>query len=78
MATIQNRPFSKDYRCAHFDDHAAFPSNGNSSSGLINQSVVSGGIFLVTITAHEIMRRKRRGKGPHGDALGSVESWEFG
>ncbi|KAI1793237.1 hypothetical protein LXA43DRAFT_231356 [Ganoderma leucocontextum] len=60
MATIQNRPFSKDY------------------SGLINQSVVAGGIFLVTITAHECMRRRRRGKGPHGQGLGSVESWEFG
>ncbi|TBU27050.1 hypothetical protein BD311DRAFT_666174 [Dichomitus squalens] len=60
MATIQNRPFSKDY------------------SGLINQSVVAGGILLVTITAHEIMRRKRRGKGPHDEGLGSVESWEFG
>ncbi|PIL22331.1 hypothetical protein GSI_15019 [Ganoderma sinense ZZ0214-1] len=60
MATIQNRPFSKDY------------------SGLINQSVVAAGIFLVTITAHECMRRSRRGKGPFPPGLGSVESWEFG
>ncbi|KAI0714066.1 hypothetical protein C8T65DRAFT_738952 [Cerioporus squamosus] len=60
MATIQNRPFSKDY------------------SGLINQSVVAGGILLVTISAHEFMRRKRRGKGPFKEGLGSVESWEFG
>ncbi|OSD02408.1 DUF221-domain-containing protein [Trametes coccinea BRFM310] len=60
MATIQNRPFSKDY------------------SGLINQSVVAGVIFLITVSAHEVMKRKRRGKGPHGDELGSVESWEFG
>ncbi|KAH9891938.1 DUF221-domain-containing protein [Cubamyces lactineus] len=60
MATIQNRPFSKDY------------------SGLINQSVVAGGIFLITITAHELMKRKRRGKRQHGEGLGSVESWEFG
>ncbi|KAI0632056.1 DUF221-domain-containing protein [Trametes polyzona] len=60
MATIQNRPFSKDY------------------SGLINQSVVAGGIFLITISAHEFMKRKRRGKRHNDDELGSVESWEFG
>ncbi|KAI0755185.1 hypothetical protein C8Q80DRAFT_1093766 [Daedaleopsis nitida] len=60
MATIQNRPFSKDY------------------SGLINQSVVAGGILLIAISAHEFMRRKRRGKGPFGPGLGSVETWEFG
>ncbi|RDX49881.1 hypothetical protein OH76DRAFT_1349897 [Lentinus brumalis] len=60
MATIQNRPFSKDY------------------SGLINQSVVAGGILLITISAHEFMRRKRRGKGPFKEGLGSVETWEFG
>ncbi|KAI0822219.1 DUF221-domain-containing protein [Trametes gibbosa] len=60
MATIQNRPFSKDY------------------SGLINQSVVAGAIFLITITAHELMKRKRRGKRHNGEGLGSVESWEFG
>ncbi|KAH9846366.1 DUF221-domain-containing protein [Lenzites betulinus] len=60
MATIQNRPFSKDY------------------SGLINQSVVAGAIFLITISAHELMKRKRRGKRHDGEGLGSVESWEFG
>ncbi|KAH9912692.1 uncharacterized protein BXZ73DRAFT_107327 [Epithele typhae] len=60
MATIQNRPFSKDY------------------SGLINQSVVAGAIFLITISAHEYMRRKRRGKPPYAEPLGSVETWEFG
>ncbi|KAI0366924.1 DUF221-domain-containing protein [Pilatotrama ljubarskyi] len=60
MATIQNRPFSKDY------------------SGLINQSVVAGGILLITVSAHELMKRKRRGTPPSGGELGSVESWEFG
>ncbi|CDO75297.1 hypothetical protein BN946_scf184654.g5 [Trametes cinnabarina] len=60
MATIQNRPFSKDY------------------SGLINQSVVAGVIILITVSAHEVMKRKRRGKSPHGEGLGSIESWEFG
>ena len=48
------------------------------NSGLINQSVVAGGIFLITITAHEFMKRKRRGRRRDGDDLGSVESWEFG
>lgn len=47
-------------------------------SGLINQSVVAGVIFLITISAHEFMKRKRRGKVPTGEGLGSVESWEFG
>ena len=61
-----------------FDASLASLSHGTTSSGLINQSVVAGGIFLVTITAHECMRRRRRGKGPHGPGLGSVESWEFG
>ncbi|KAI8986240.1 DUF221-domain-containing protein [Trametes punicea] len=60
MATIQNRPFSKDY------------------SGLINQSVVAGVIILITVSAHEIMKRRRRGRRQHGQGLGSVESWEFG
>ncbi|KAI0671009.1 DUF221-domain-containing protein [Trametes maxima] len=60
MATIQNRPFSKDY------------------SGLINQSVVAGGILLITVSAHEFMKRKRRGKRWNNEGLGSVESWEFG
>ncbi|EMD39889.1 hypothetical protein CERSUDRAFT_112144 [Gelatoporia subvermispora B] len=59
MATIQSRPFSKNY------------------SGLINQSVIAVGIFVICISAHEIMKRKRRGK--HREpGLGSVESWEFG
>ncbi|KAI0075096.1 hypothetical protein K474DRAFT_1600449 [Panus rudis PR-1116 ss-1] len=61
MATIQERPFSKNY------------------SGLINQSVIAVGIFVVCITSHELMRRKRRGKKwKNQEGLGSVESWEFG
>ncbi|KAI0775528.1 DUF221-domain-containing protein [Trametes elegans] len=60
MATLQNRPFSKDY------------------SGLINQSVVAVGFLLIAISAHEFMKRKRRGRRRDGDDLGSVESWEFG
>ena len=51
------------------------------SSGLINQSVIAVGIFAVCLTSHALMRRKRRGRGElarRGDALGSVETWEFG
>ncbi|KAI0061410.1 hypothetical protein BV25DRAFT_1916791 [Artomyces pyxidatus] len=58
MATLQDRPFSKDY------------------SGLINQSVIAGCIVGILVTAHEFMKRKRRGRPVEG--LGSVESWEFG
>ncbi|KAK7681546.1 hypothetical protein QCA50_015278 [Cerrena zonata] len=61
MATIQSRPFSKNY------------------SGLVNQSVIAVGIFVVCITSHELMRRKRRGKRYRkSEGLGSVETWEFG
>ncbi|KZT65812.1 hypothetical protein DAEQUDRAFT_730988 [Daedalea quercina L-15889] len=59
MATIQSRPFSKNY------------------SGLVNQSVIAGCIFVVCITAHECMKRKRRGQ-TREERVGSVESWEFG
>ncbi|KAH9936413.1 uncharacterized protein B0H18DRAFT_1091982 [Fomitopsis serialis] len=59
MATIQSRPFSKNY------------------SGLINQSVIAGCIFVLCITAHECMKRKRRGVN-RDERVGSVESWEFG
>ncbi|GJE98516.1 hypothetical protein PsYK624_147480 [Phanerochaete sordida] len=59
MATIQKRPFSKDY------------------SGLINQSVIAVGIFVIAITFHECFKRKRRGPNPP-KGLGSVESWQFG
>ena len=77
MATIQNRPFSKDYR---FVVSLLFPCSFAhcSCSGLINQSVVAGAIFLITISSHEYMRRKRRGKPPYPEPLGSVETWEFG
>ncbi|TFY68743.1 hypothetical protein EVJ58_g833 [Rhodofomes roseus] len=57
MATIQSRPFSKNY------------------SGLINQSVIAGCIFVLCITAHECMKRKRRGAN-RSERVGSVESWE--
>ncbi|THH20111.1 hypothetical protein EW146_g1190 [Bondarzewia mesenterica] len=59
MATIDDRPFSKNY------------------SGLINQSVIAVCLGAVCITAHEIMKRKRRGR-RRVDGLGSVETWEFG
>lgn len=59
MATLQQRPFARDY------------------SGLINQSVLAGCIILICVTAHDFMRRKRRGKNRE-EPLGSVESWEFG
>ncbi|KAI0270050.1 hypothetical protein BC834DRAFT_864712 [Gloeopeniophorella convolvens] len=58
MATLNDRPFSKDY------------------SGLVNQSVIAACVAVICITAHELMKRKRRGKKVKG--LGSVESWEFG
>ncbi len=57
---------------------SVFPLMETAYSGLINQSVVAGGILLITISAHEFMRRKRRGKGPFKEGLGSVETWEFG
>ncbi|KAI0052720.1 hypothetical protein FA95DRAFT_1258418 [Auriscalpium vulgare] len=60
MATLQDRPFSKDY------------------SGLINQSVIAGSLMLLLFTAHEVMKRKRRGKAKPGPGLGTVETWEFG
>lgn len=46
-------------------------------SGLINQSVIAAVIFVVCITSHEHMKRKRRGKHQQ-EGLGSVESWQFG
>ena len=52
-----------------YDSH--FPS------GLINQSVIAVGIFVIAITFHEHFKRKRRGPNPP-KGLGSVESWQFG
>ncbi|PFH54095.1 hypothetical protein AMATHDRAFT_38479 [Amanita thiersii Skay4041] len=46
-------------------------------SGLINQSVIAITISVVCVTAHELMKRKRRGQ-QQGNELGSRESWEFG
>ncbi|KAJ3556206.1 hypothetical protein NM688_g2150 [Phlebia brevispora] len=49
------------------------------SSGLINQSVIAAGLFVICVTSHEYMKRKRRGGRGYGkDELGSVESWQFG
>ncbi|KAG1745993.1 uncharacterized protein EDB91DRAFT_1120093 [Suillus paluster] len=47
-------------------------------SGLINQSVIAVALAVVSVTSHEIMKRKRRGRHIQLEGLGSVESWEFG
>ncbi|EPQ54451.1 hypothetical protein GLOTRDRAFT_121604 [Gloeophyllum trabeum ATCC 11539] len=47
-------------------------------SGLVNQSVVGVGLLVVCVSAHEFMKRKRRGNHRGEEGLGSVESWEFG
>ena len=50
-------------------------------SGLISQAVIASVFLGFTVTAFELMRRKRRKipsqKNEHG-VLGSVDSWEFG
>ncbi|KAG2153124.1 uncharacterized protein EDB93DRAFT_1136745 [Suillus bovinus] len=47
-------------------------------SGLINQTVIAIVLAIVSVTSHEIMKRKRRGFRTQLEGLGSVESWEFG
>ncbi|KAG2129484.1 hypothetical protein DEU56DRAFT_817317 [Suillus clintonianus] len=47
-------------------------------SGLINQSAIAVALVAVSVTSHEIMKRKRRGLHTQLEGLGSVESWEFG
>ncbi|KAG2033743.1 hypothetical protein BDR03DRAFT_1094176 [Suillus americanus] len=47
-------------------------------SGLINQSVIAIALAVVSVTSHEIMKRRRRGLHIQPGGLGSVESWEFG
>ena len=76
MATIQDRPFSKNYRyvCAAIHNVQA---NSPLSSGLVYQSVIAGVILVATAAWLEFVTRQRRGK--RGEAgLGSVESWQFG
>ncbi|CAE6478030.1 unnamed protein product [Rhizoctonia solani] len=56
------------------------PYSGN-YSGLITQAVIASVVLGLSVTAFELMRRKRRKipsqKNEHG-VLGSVDSWEFG
>ncbi|KAG2338484.1 hypothetical protein BDR05DRAFT_969182 [Suillus weaverae] len=47
-------------------------------SGLLNQSVITIALAVVSVTSHEIMKRRRRGLHTQLEGLGSVESWEFG
>lgn len=47
-------------------------------SGLVNQSVITIVLAVVSVTLHEIMKRRRRGLHTQPAGLGSVESWEFG
>ncbi|KAG1750941.1 late exocytosis, associated with Golgi transport-domain-containing protein [Suillus occidentalis] len=47
-------------------------------SGLVNQSVITIVLAVVSVTLHEIMKRRRRGLYTQPAGLGSVESWEFG
>ncbi|KAG0700120.1 hypothetical protein DFH29DRAFT_933566 [Suillus ampliporus] len=47
-------------------------------SGLIDQSIIAVVLAVVSVTSHEIMKRKRRGRHTQLEGLGSVESWEFG
>ncbi|KAG1751153.1 hypothetical protein EDB19DRAFT_1675660 [Suillus lakei] len=47
-------------------------------SGLVNQSVIAIALAAVSVTSHEIMKRRRRGPHTQLEGLGSVESWEFG
>ncbi|OJA09613.1 hypothetical protein AZE42_01404 [Rhizopogon vesiculosus] len=47
-------------------------------SGLINQSLIAIVLAVVSVTSHEIMKRKRRGHHAQLEGLGSVESWQFG
>ncbi|KZT41882.1 DUF221-domain-containing protein [Sistotremastrum suecicum HHB10207 ss-3] len=53
-----------------------------SYSGLVNQSVIAGAVITICITAFEIMKRVRRGRGKGKDAtkdgIESVETWQFG
>ncbi|CAE6498576.1 unnamed protein product [Rhizoctonia solani] len=56
------------------------PYSGN-YSGLISQAVIASVVLTLSVTAFELMRRKRRKipsqKNEQG-VLGSVDSWEFG
>jgi hypothetical protein len=47
-------------------------------SGLTNQSVIAIALAAVSVTSHEVMKRRRRGHHTQPEELGSVESWEFG
>jgi hypothetical protein len=47
-------------------------------SGLVNQAAAAGIVAFLCLSAHELMKRKRRGKPTKASGLGSVESWEFG
>jgi hypothetical protein len=56
------------------------PYSGN-YSGLVSQAVIASVVLGFSVTAFELMRRKRRKipsqKNEQG-VLGSVDSWEFG
>ncbi|OAX42854.1 DUF221-domain-containing protein [Rhizopogon vinicolor AM-OR11-026] len=47
-------------------------------SGLVNQSLIAIVLAVVSVTSHEIMKRKRRGHHAQLEGLRSVESWQFG
>ncbi|KAG1906688.1 uncharacterized protein F5891DRAFT_476392 [Suillus fuscotomentosus] len=47
-------------------------------SGLVNQSVITIVVAVMSVMSHEILKRRRRGLHIQPEGLGSVESWEFG
>jgi hypothetical protein len=54
-------------------------ASNQTSSGLVNQSVIALSITVICVTSQEIFKRRRRRKYRGlGEGLGSRESWEFG
>lgn len=81
MADIQTRLFSKDYRFSLFPQSSVYVKltfATVSTSGLVNQSVITIVVAVISVTSHEILKRRRRGLHIQPEGLGSVESWEFG
>ncbi|KAI0036449.1 hypothetical protein K488DRAFT_41147 [Vararia minispora EC-137] len=80
MATLDDRPFSKDYRRVKHTHLVTLFSSLTLyyfPSGLINQSVITGGLIVICLAGPWFMKVKRRGL-KKMEGLGSIESWEFG